>query len=180
MNLKQYITEKNLLYLLIFILLTTTFIDIFTALKNPIFRLGESNPIYLITGKNALFFTVLVLIITFYMILRLKKSISLPAIFIFTLVTIYASIGHIGGAISNIRGEKMYNENPEEIIKYYQSVSNEEKYTSYFTFVFIYMILPVLASFLAFITALYFHRQRQPEREKIIDKIQKLTFKLNK
>ena len=176
-SLKPY-TEKNVLYLIIFILIATTLFDIITALKNPIFRYGETNPIYLLTGFNTFIMTFITILITGLFCYLLKNSITLKTIFLITLATFYLIFGHIYGGISNINGEKEYNENPEKAINYYKSITTEEKYTHYFTTIFSIMFLPFFISYLAFSITLYFHNQRKPEREKIIDKISDLSLQL--
>ena len=177
-NLKQYITEKNVFYLLIFILILTTITDLYTALTTDIFYIAETNPIFLHFNLYSLL--LLTILITVYIIYQLKKAISLTSIFIISLVTIYLSIGHIGGAYSNIITNNKYLENPEKQIKYYKSVTKEEKVNNYLFFVGLIMVLPIILSFFAFIITNYFHNQRKPEREKIMDEIENLIFKLKK
>ncbi len=177
MKLKKYITEKNLIYLFISILVITTVADIYTALSSPIFQIAETNPIYVLTG-SILPLLLLNIIIIIWFGRSIKNSISIPKIFVFCMITIYLSAGHLFGAWSNITTTEQYQENPEEFIGIVKEYNAKEKINSYMIFVGVVMVLPIVISFIAFIIAMYFYRKRQPKREKIVDKICKLTRKL--
>lgn len=176
---KQYLTEKNLLFLLIGLLLITTFLDVYTAFTSPIFEAAELNPIYLLTGSKAppLILTV---IITFWIIKTLNKSLSIFRIFTFTLFTIYLIAGHLVGVYSNISATERYNEAPEETIEALKQSTSSEKFVSYSILMGIIMILPIFFSVTAFIIALFFYNKRKPERDKITDEIYRLVYKLRK
>ena len=177
MKLKKYITEKNLVYLLIFILVATTLIDLYTALTSSIFSMAESNPIYVLTGS--ILPLLLINIVTIVWFGRnIKNSISIPKIFVFCMITIYLSAGHLFGAWSNITATEQYQENPEEFVEMVGEYDAEAKIRSYMIFVGAVMVLPIVISFIAFSIAMYFYRKRQPKRDKIVDKICKLTRKL--
>ena len=177
MKLKKYITEKNLVYLLIFVLVATTIVDIYTALRSPIFEIAEVNPIYILTG-SVMPLLLLNLIIVIWFSRNIKNSISIPKIFVFCLITIYLSAGHLFGAWSNITVTKEYQENPEEFVEAVKEYDAKEKINAYMIFVGAVMVLPIVISFIAFSIAMYFYKKRQPKREKIVNQICKLTRKL--
>ena len=177
MKLKKYITEKNLVYLLIFTLVATTIVDIYTALRTPIFQIAETNPIYVLTG-SILPLLLLNIIIIIWFGRSIKNSISIPKIFVFCMITIYLSAGHLLGAWSNITATEQYQENPEEFIGIVKEYNAKEKINSYMIFVGVVMVLPIVISFIAFSIAMYFYGKRQPKRDKIVNKICKLTKKL--
>jgi hypothetical protein len=179
-KIKKHITERNLVYLLISILVITTLIDIFTAVSSPIFEIGETNPIYLLFGKNVFFLILVSTIATIWIIKKLNKSLSVTHIFIFTLITIYLSTGHLVGAYSNISATQAYEENPEKTTKLINSITPKEKIVYYQIIVLTFMIYPYVTAMAAFSITLYFFNKRKPEREKIVDNICKLTVKLQK
>ncbi len=177
MKLKKYITEKNLVYLLIFTLVTTTIVDIYTALTSPIFFMAETNPIYILTG-SILPLLLLNIVTIVWFSRNIKNSISIPKIFVFCMITIYLSAGHLFGAWSNITATKQYQENPEEFVEMVEEYDAKEKINAYMIFVGVVMVLPIVISFIAFSIAMYFYRKRQPKRDKIVNQICKLTRKL--
>ncbi len=182
MDLKKYITERNLLYILIGLLLITTAIDMWTAFTSPIFEIAEMNPIYMLTGTKAPL-VVLTIIITLWIIKNISKSISIFKIFLFTLMTIYLTVGHSVGAYSNILATQQYEETidpieKEELIQDYREYDTKDKFMGYFILVGIVMLLPILLSMIAFYTTMYFYNKRKPQRDIIIDEIYKLSSKL--
>lgn len=174
---KKYMTEKNLLYLLIGILIITTIIDMYSALSSPIFKIAESNPIYLFTGSVAPLLVMNILVVI-WIAANLKRSISISKIFLFCMLTLYLSLGHGVGVWANITATNDYKENPEQFIEKIQEYDVKDKVNSYLWMVSIVMILPLVVSFIAFSIAIYFYEKRQPKRNRIIYDICKLTRKL--
>ncbi len=177
MKLKKYITEKNLVYLLIFVLVATTIVDIYTALRAPIFEIAETNPIYVLTGSIVPLLLLNIIIIVWFS-RSIKNSISIPKIFVFCMITIYLSAGHLFGAWSNITATEQYQEDPEGFVETVEEYDAEEKIQAYMFFVGVVMVLPIVISFIAFSIAMFFYRKRQSKREKIVNEICKLTRKL--
>ncbi len=177
MKLKKYITEKNLLYSFIGVLIITTIADVYTALSSPVFEIAEANPIYLLTG-SVVPLLVMTVFITIWFARNLTNSISIGKIFMFCMLTIYLSVGHGFGVWSNITATNQYQENPEEYIENIEVYEVKDKVTAYFILVGIVMMLPIVVSLIAFTIAMYFYEKRQPKRDKIVDKICGLTKKL--
>ena len=177
MNLKQYITEKNILYLLIGILLLSTFLDIYTAFTSPIFEIGETNPIYVLTGSKGPLL-LLTVVFTIWIIRSLQTSISLFKLFLFSLVLIYMTFGHFVGVYGNTITTNDYKENPEEVKAALENYDAQDKFVSYSMVIGMFLLLPYTLSFIAFYITMYFHNQRKPERERITDEIYKLSKRL--
>ncbi len=182
LNYKKYITEKNLLYFFIGLLLITTVLDIYTAFSSPLFEIAEMNPIYMLTGSKAPLL-ILTVIITLWIIKNISKSISIFKIFLFTLMTIYLTVGHSVGMYSNIMATQQYEktidqEKKEELIQEYKEYDNKDKFIGYSIVVGIVMAVPVFLSMIAFIVSMHFYNKRKPQRDKITDEIYKLSSKL--
>ncbi len=177
MKSKKYITEKNLLYLFIGILFITTVADIYTALTSPIFEIAEANPIYVFTG-SVIPLLVINIVVLIWFIRSLRNSISIFKIFFFCMITLYLSVGHGFGIWSNITATNSYQENPEQYIETIGEYEAKDKINAYMTLVSFVMVLPIVVSTIAFSVAMYFYEKRQPKREKIVNKICKLTKKL--
>ncbi len=182
-NLTKYLTDKNLLYTLVGILLLSTFLDIYTAFTSPMFEIAETNPIYILTGSKAPLL-IITFIITAWIIISLKSSISLHKIFAFSLITIYLTFGHSVGVYSNTLATDIYEETETdetaraELIEEYQNYDVKEKFISYTVLVGLVIMLPYTLSFIAFAITMYFYSKRMPQREKIIDDIYKSIKKL--
>jgi len=176
-NLSKHITENKLLWGLIVLLLLSTLLDIYTAYSSPIFELAETNPIYVITGSKAplLIANVVVLI---WIARNLTRSVSIFKIFVFSLAAIYLSTGHLVGAYANITSTNEYNENPEKVMAQIEQYSVKDKFTAYTWIVGLAILLPILLSITAFSIAMFFFNKRKSQREKVIDEIYKLTFRL--
>lgn len=177
MKLKKYITEKNLLYLFIGILIITTIADIYTALTSPVFKIAEANPIYMLTG-SVIPLLIMTIFITLWIIKHLSGSISILRIFMFCMFTVYLSVGHGFGVWSNITATNNYQENPEQYMETAEGYEVKDKFSAYMILVGVVMLLPIMVSIVAFYVAIYFYEKRQPKREKIINKVCKLTRKL--
>jgi len=177
MEVQKYITERNLLFLLIGLLLITSVLDIYTAFTSPIFELAETNPIYVITGSKVPLL-ILTVLITIWIIKSLSKSISIIKIFLFTIATTYLIIGHSVGMYSNIAATNEYEINQTAVIERVNQYDTKAKFKSYSLVIGIAMLLPMLVSVLAFMIAMVFYNKRKPERERVIDDIYKLSIKL--
>ncbi len=177
MNLKPYLTERNVLLVLISLLLLATFLDIYTALRLDIFEIAETNPIYVITGSKGPLL-IITFIVTIWLIKNIKSQLSLFSIFTFTLMTIYLIFGHGVGIYFNISTGNEYKENPEEVIKKLENYNTKEKFTNYFIVIGFVMFLPYLFAIISFSIAMFFYNKRKPKREKIIGEIHKLSTKL--
>ncbi len=173
----NHLTEKRLLYILIAILVITTAADMFSAMRLPIFRIAESNPIYVLTGSTMPLIFLNIFVVIWYS-RSLKNSISIPKIFIFCMMALYLSIGHGFGIYSNITAGEEYQKNPEGFIEDVQAITPKEKIQAYGLLVGIVMVMPIIISFVAFTIAMYFYGKRQPKRDKITHKIYKLSKKL--
>ena len=178
-KLKQYLTEKRLLYLLIIILISSTLIDMYTALSTPAFEIAEVNPIYVLTGSVTPL-VILSVIIVYFISRTLVRSISIVKIFMYVMFTIYLSIGHGVGIASNVYADKEYNEDPEKFIEEAAKVKPTEKIGLYSGLIFFVMLLPIIISVVAFHIAMYFYGKRLPKREKIMMKIYGLAGMLYK
>ena len=177
MKLKKYITEKNLLYLFIGILIITTIADIYTAVTSPIFEVAETNPIYMLTGNITplLFLNVLIVL---WIMNSLRKSISILKIFVFCMITLYLSLGHGYGIWSNVTATNEYLEDPEGVTERVENYEAKDKLSAYMILVGLVMLLPIVISIIAFVVAMYFYEKRQPKRNKIINQVYRLTKKL--
>ena len=184
MKFKQHLTEKNLLYTLIGMLLLSTFLDMYTAFTSPMFEIAETNPIYVLTGSKGPLL-ILTFIITAWIIRNLKSSISLYKIFTFSLVTIYLILGHLVGTYGNTMATNAYEASEyngtarQEIIEEYKDYDAKEKFISYSIIVGLVLLLPYILSFIAFAITMYFFSKRKSKREKIMDEIYKLIKELN-
>lgn len=175
--LEDHLTEKRLLYILIFILIGTTLADLLSALTSSVFKIAETNPIYLLTG-NARPLIILNIFSVIWFARNLKNSISIPKIFVFCLITLYLSVGHGFGIWSNITAEQQYQENPAVFVREVEEITTKEKVEAYSLLIGIVMLLPILIAVIAFYVAMYFYTKRQPKREKIMGEIYKLAKKL--
>ena len=177
MKLKKYITEKNLLWLFIGVLVITTLADIISALTSPVFSIAESNPIYVLTGSvmPLLIINVLVIIV---IAKNLNRCVSITKIFVFCMFTVYLSLGHGFGVWSNIAATNDYEEHPQKYIERIEQYDVQDKISAYMVLVGFVMLLPIIVSLIAFSTAMYFYEKRQSKRNRIVTKICKLTKKL--
>ncbi len=177
MKLKEKLTEKNLLYFFIFVLVATTLGDLFTAIRLPIFEIAETNPLYLITGN--VFPLVFLNILSIIWISRnLKNSISISKIFIVSMLVVYLSIAHGVGMWSNITAGQQYQQDPQGFVQDVQAISPREKATAYGLVIGVIMIMPIIISFIAFQIALFFYTKRLPKREKIMLEIYELSKRM--
>ncbi len=175
----KYKTERNLLYLLIFILIATTLVDMFTVFRLPIFEIAESNPIYLLTG-NVMPLVIINILVVIWLLRNLGKAISIPKIFVFVMLTLYLSVGHGFGIWSNLAAGERYEEDPEQFIETVQAITAKEKVQAYGLLVGFVMLLPIFISIIAFNISMYFYGQRQPLRERIMQEIYELVSRLRK
>jgi len=170
-------TEKQVLYILIAVILITTVADMYTAFSSPIFEIGETNPIYVLT--NSIFPLLAMTVgVTMWIIININKRISLIKIFLFSMLAIYLSLGHGFGVWSNITATESYYQNPTKFIESIEGVTVKEKVTAYSWLVGLVMLMPLIVSTIAFQVALFFYNKRKPKREKIIDDIVKSAGKL--
>ena len=168
-------TERNILIILGVSLLLTTILDIYTAVTSPIFKIGESNPIYLTYGLIPL--TILNFIVLAVLLFGVQKSLKLSVIFCFVLGSIFLCYGHVIGSQSNIAATKIYEKNPELVTKYLQTMTKEDKMTGYKSLVFDRLLYPYLIVIIAFAFTMMIFEQRKPKREKFIQEGIKLLMK---
>jgi len=173
----KFFTETNIFYILISSLILTSLADIITALSSPIFKIAESNVLIVLLGTETplLLLSIGVVIWIWH---GLKKRVSLPTLYIFSMLAVYLSFGHIIGAMSNIWATSSYNENPEEVAKAYQNMNPNDKISNYFIVMGLFVTLPVVLSFLAFYAAYTIFCNREGERQAIILKIKNLIKNL--
>ena len=173
----NWLTEKRLLWGMIGVLIATTLLDMFSALRLPIFSIAESNPIYLLTG-NVFPLIIMNIVVILWMWNNLNKKLSLQKIFVYSMLTLYLSVGHGFGIYSNLNAQQQYEAEPEEFIEYAQSFSTEEKISAYVVIVGLIMFMPIVISIIAFNIAMYFYGKRAPKRDKIILQIHRLSKKV--
>jgi len=171
------IKEKYIVYGMIGLLLLTTIFDFYTAFTSPIFSLGETNPLVLLFG-NAIILTIVAIGLTSYIIWKLKTQISLMGIYIFVLATIYLSLGHVVGGVTNMISTNEYYDNPQQVVQELREVTVSDKALIYAGVVFVFLILPVIVSIFAFSITRSLYIQRGDKRLKVIDNIQQLAKKL--
>lgn len=172
------LSERTVVYIVIGILILTTLGDIYTALRNPaLFKIAETNPIYIVTGSPVPLLIINVIVVLWFLT-SLKKSISIIKIFTFTLMAIYLSLGHGFGIWSNLTATEAYVEDPVAFVEDYTGTTEAERVSSYFLFVGIIMMMPIIVSFIAFYLTIFFYQNRKSKREKIMDEIYILSTKL--
>ncbi len=174
---KFKITEKKILWTLIVLLFVTTIADLWTAFGSPVFKISESNPLFLLEG-GIVTLLILTTLITVFLIRTLFKSISLTKLFIVFMFTIYLCAGHILGATTNIRATQNYYEAPEEYVESMKQLTTDDKMQSYFWLVGLFMLLPIILSSIAFALAHKIYELRKSKREQIVDKIFELGHQL--
>ena len=174
---KIELSEKQVLYALIFILIASTVIDIYTALSSPVFLIAETNPIYLLTN-SVIPLLVTAVLVTAWIIVNLNNRISLIKIFVFSMISLYLSVGHGFGAWSNIYATDQYEQDKEGFIESVKDIDVRTKITSYSMFVGVVMFMPILISIAAFYITMFFYNKRKSKREKVIDDILKSAWKL--
>ncbi len=171
------LSEKQVLLILVTILIITTIADMYTAFSSPIFKIGETNPIYVYT--NSIWpLVALTILLTSYIINNLRKRLSLFKIFIATMMTLYLSLGHSFGAWSNITSTEEYYEDPELFVERIETITVSQKVEIYFILVGIVMLMPIFISGVAFVVAFFIYNKRKPVRDKITDKIYELAVRL--
>jgi len=170
MKFKEWFTEKRVLWIMAFLLIGSTLLDMYTAFSSPIFELAEINSLYVMYGSKLLLVFVSLITVSFF-IYKLAKGMSLHSIYFFSIMIIYLSIGHFYGAYTNISAEEQFNSNPDAYTAAIESMSQQDKVNLYTATVWAVIILPVLLGFSAFIVTMFFYNQRAPRRDKIIDDI---------
>lgn len=179
MELEQYLnnifTERNILYTISAALIVTTIIDLYTAYTSPIFKIAESNPIYLTYGLLPL--TIANIIVLGIFMFGIKKTLKLTMIFVFVLGSIFLSYGHLIGANSNIEATKIYEKNPEVVTTYLQTMTKEQKIAGYTDLVLNRLLYPYMLVVIAFALTMIIFEQRKPQRQKYIDEGIKLLLK---
>jgi len=198
-------SDKILWWMISIILIATTIIDIYTGSSGPIKYLVEANPIYLLT-KNFFVLTFLTIFFSIFFIYKLKTAMSFQTIFIFSLAAIFLSYGHLVGTYHNLISNASFNENykyyynieeappelqpsligqNEQTIRQFQEdnkfhLSTSQLFLFYSKSIGSFILFPMVISIFAFYITMIFYKSRQPEREKIIEQIHKLSEKLVK
>lgn len=180
MKLSQMFTERIVFYILVVILIITTLVDMYTAFTSPIFEIAETNPLYLLIGSIAPLIIISFIAIIF-LLYHLNKGISLFKIYLFSLIIVYLSFGHLVGAYSNILATNKYNEDPETVEKYLEeeAATTKQKIISYNILIGVFIVLPIILSSVAFYITTFLYHKKKPERDKIIYEIKKLADKIH-
>lgn len=189
---------------MIVLLLLTTFIDLYTAMRSPIFHIAEANPLKLYLN-NTLVFVTIIMMITLGAIYFLKSYLSLHKIFIVSTFVVYAIGGHLFGAYSNITADNQFRANyayednvyPQDSrqFKAVESKNNlvvnefkkdYEKYypdkkavvTNYFSIIGLLVMVPLILNYISFYVAFSFYNSRRGKRDLIVNDIYKKARKL--
>ena len=160
--------KEKIIYTSLFsILMLTTIIDLYTALKSPIFRIAESNPIILLTHSVTIL-VILTIIISWFVFKIAYTAFRYPKLFIGIIGILYISLGHLGGAYSNIIAHEKYLKDPEATIQEYQNMQVKEKASYYFSFVFVIIVIPLIVAYSTFMLVLSIFHEREGKREKLV------------
>jgi len=171
--------EQKLLWTLMGALILSTLADMYTALSSPIFKIAEINPIYILTG-SVIPLIALNFIVLYWFWTKLSKSLSLYAIYFFTLLTVVLVVLHGFGVYSNLTALEQYESNPEVYVEAIGQLSQEAKITTYFLYVGTLFLLLLGIPMIVFYSTMHFYHQRKPERDKIVDEIYEQAMKLGK
>ncbi|KKM19354.1 hypothetical protein LCGC14_1656540 [marine sediment metagenome] len=173
----KWITETRVMWAIAITLIATTIIDMYTAFTSPVFFIAETNPIFLLFGSRGPL-VLITIFATIWIITTINKSISLFRLYVFSLIFIYLSFGHLLGAYSNIVATQKYEQNATQVLELYEETTTKEKIKSYNLIVGIFMLLPVGLSVLAFFITNWLYHRRKPERDKLTIEIKKLADKI--
>lgn len=168
----------KILSMLIGIFVVTTIIDLYTAFKNPAFRIGEINPLFLVTELSGLLILVNIFAVVIFAYL-LHNYIGYRKAFLFTAVVLYASMAHLYGAYSNIVSTNEYLSDPEGYTKMVEGMTKSSKLSQYFSIIILLMFIPIFISYLAFDLALRLADGRLNRRQKAIKKMKELLEKID-
>ena len=171
----KYVTEKGIIIFLGVLLFVTSMIDMLTAFTSPIFKLAETNPIYVTYGVIPL--TILTFVWMYVIIKGLQKSVKMIWIFAFVMACLFLSYGHILGAQSNVKATAQYRENPELVMEKIAQLTPEIKVNSYTTFMFDRILYPYMIDVLGFFIFYYLFYQRKSERDRRISEATELLMK---
>ena len=196
--------EKTLYLLMIGLLALTTFIDLYTALRSPIFHVAEANPLKVYLGNTLLVVTI-ILLITVLASYYLKTQVSLQMIFAMSTFFIYVIAGHLIGAYYNIEADSQFRTHYDYEDNVYQQDSSQyravesknnlvmDKYkrdyekvypdkkavvTTYFSIVGLLVGVPMFLNWIAFYVAFSFYHSRRDKREVIVGEIYKKAKRL--
>jgi len=175
MKISEWFTDKRVVFILCALLGLATVIDLYTAYSSPIFKIAETNPIYMEYGVYPL--TLLNFLIMIFIIRGMKKTIKLLTLFAFVMSCLLLSYGHILGAQSNIQATQMFHDNPQKVLDQIHSYTPEQKQSAYNDLVFNNIFIPYIISLIGFVIIFYLYDKRKPLREKYIEDGLKLIKK---
>jgi len=171
----KLITENRIVYFLMAVLIITTVVDLVTALRMPLFESGETNPLYNIGGlKLLLGFTVFYLVFIGW---KVRGNVSFPSIFYIVTVLIYLSAGHLMGAGFNLTATQQYNDDPVIFTEAIEKMDSEDKSSFYFGVVGLFIMIPMIITFMCFFVTWKIYLLRKPKRELLYRKAHELIKK---
>jgi len=172
------VTEKQIVWTLLILIVISTIVDLYTAVSSPIFEIAEANPLYVYTGSITL--TVMAgIVVVFFIFRRFLNAVSLPTIFGYTLICLYIIGGHAFGTWTNISATSTYYENPEETIQKIEAVSDGVRVQSYGLLMLI-LFVPVVIAVVAFTVSYKIFLLRRPKREQLLAEVVKLVNKIER
>jgi hypothetical protein len=172
----MWLTDKKLIYILIAVLGITTMLDLWTAYSSPIFKLAETNPLFINFGVFVL--TALNFIWMVVIIIGLKKSLKLLTLFSFVMAALFLSYGHLSGMFANIEATNKYYDNPQKVLTQIKTLTAPQKTAAYNSFVIDKIVIPYGICILGFSIIFYLYHKRKPIREKYVDEAIKLLNKV--
>lgn len=197
--------QKKLFWFFGIVLVLSTLVDLLSAVGTPIFKLVESNPLWLLTNSKWPLYVGNVLVL-WYLFKMYRRALNVYSIYIVLLAGSFLSVGHLVGAYTNIEAydgfveqygyieEIPVNSGAETVAFIEQQnelaldayeeeqerVTPIQKLKSYLSVLGVFMLLPLFISYFVFIATMRVYNERQPEREKIINQILIETEKLKR